>query len=233
MLAKISPSKVLVVDDHPIIIEGLVSYLSRQPDLTVCATASSFNEAMAALKEHKPDVAVVDICLPDRSGLEICVSAAFERMPTRFLAMSFIDEADIAHRVAQARGKTKLMGYLMKEASLAEIGSAVRTVLRGEAYISNRVLDRALCPGTNGAAGQPVSINRLSARELEVFIGIGFGKTSKEIAADLSIASKTVDTHKHRIREKLALDDANQLHVHAYKFIRGGNDSAGPVGSPS
>jgi DNA-binding NarL/FixJ family response regulator len=213
--------KVLVVDDHPIVREGITLLLSGQPDLTVCGNAVDVHSALQAVVELEPDVALVDLSLGSGSGLDLIAMLAENRTRNVLtLALSMHDEAVYAQRVLAAGGR----GYVMKHEGTAVLLHAIRTVLAGEIYVSaavNASLLRLL--STSGrAASRPVSppneLAELSNRELEIYRLVGQGVSTKEIARRLFLSVKTVESHRANIKQKLGLDTAAALVAHAAEW---------------
>ena len=208
--------RILIVDDHPIVREGLLQQLNREPDLVVCAQASQAAQALSAVVEHQPDLVLVDINLPGRGGLELIrdIRALRPKMP--MLVLSMHDESVFAERALRAGGR----GYLSKEASGEELLKAVRQVLAGEIYVSRTVSTRLL----DSLAGKPMArtvspVEQLTDRELEVFTLIGQARETKEIARRLNMSGKTVEAHRAAIKRKLRLKTGPELTRHAVLWV--------------
>lgn len=200
---------VLLVDDHPIVRQGMAQLINREPDLTVCGEAASAHEALALLKTLKPDVAIIDISLEDRSGLDLLKDILVRRPKLPVLILSMHHESLYAERALHAGAR----GYVMKQEAPDKVLVAVRTILSGEIYVSEKMsakMLRSLADVRSG--GTAVSpIDRLSDRELEVFHLIGKGYSSSEIAAQLCISVKTIETHREHIKEKFKLTETGEL----------------------
>ena len=199
----------LLVDDHPIVRQGMAQLINREPDLAVCGEADSAHAALALLKIITPDVAVIDISLEDRSGLELLKDALIRCPKLRVLVLSMHHESLYAERALHAGAR----GYVMKQEAPDKVLVAIRTILRGEVYVSETMGAKLLRTIADVRSGEVAMspIERLSDRELEVFRLIGKGYSSSEIAAQLHISVKTVETHREHIKEKLKLTDTGEL----------------------
>jgi DNA-binding NarL/FixJ family response regulator len=210
-------AKVLVVDDHPIVRQGLVRMIDHEKDLVVCAEAESVSDALKAVAATSPDVAIVDLSLKGASGLELLkdLKVRYPRLPV--LVLSVYDESMYAERALRAGAR----GYMMKEEAAEKVLTAVRRILSGQIYLSDAMASRLLhlFVGGRPAAGTSPA-ERLSDRELEVFqlIGRGFGNT--EIARQLHLSPKTVETYRAHIKEKLSLTGATELLQHAIQWCQ-------------
>ena len=200
--------RVLIVDDHPIVREGLASLLSKQPDFQVCGEADDVRNALRLVDQTKPDVVTIDISLKGGDGLELIRRIKAHDGSIRMLACSLYDETFFAERALHAGA----IGYVNKQEATRTIVKAIRQVLDGKVYLSDRMLDRVArrLIGGRDKVEQPV-VDVLSDRELEVFRMIGNGLTLEQIARKLHIGAKTVETHKRRIKQKLKLENAAQL----------------------
>ncbi len=208
--------RILIVDDHPIVREALVQQLSREADLVVCAQAANASHALAAVEEHKPDLALVDINLPGRSGLELIrdIRVVMPRLPV--LVLSMHDESVFAERVLRAGGR----GYVSKEAGGDQLLEAIRCVLGGQIYVSAGVSTRLLDTLSGRHSARTVSpVEQLTDRELEVFTLIGQAKETKEIAHSLHMSGKTVEAHRAAIKRKLKLKSGPELTRHAVLWV--------------
>jgi DNA-binding NarL/FixJ family response regulator len=210
-------SKVMVVDDHPIVRQGLVQMISHEPDMEVCAEAETAAEALKAIAATGPDVAVVDLSLKGTSGLELMkdIKVRYPKLPV--LVLSMYDESIYAERSLRAGAR----GYMMKEEATDKVLHAIRTVLGGQVYLSEEMSSRLLHMLVGGKAeggGSPAE--RLSDRELEVFQLIGRGYGNTEIARQLHLSPKTVETYRAHIKEKLNLTSATELLQHAIQWVQ-------------
>lgn len=208
--------EVLVVDDHPVFRAGLIGLVQSEPDLTVCGEAEDARHAVEAIDRLNPDIVLLDMGLPDKSGLELLkdVRAMHPALPV--LVISMHDETLYAERVLRAGGR----GYIMKQAGPDKIIEAIRKVLGGNVYISERtsalILDNMSGKHTTDNAS---ATSRLTDREFEILRLIGEGKEAHEIADHLHLSTKTVDTHRAHIREKLGLKNATELIHYAVRWI--------------
>jgi len=208
--------KILIVDDHPMVREGLVQQINREPDLLVCGEAGNAAQALAAVEKSRPDLVLADINLPGRSGLELIrdVHALFPKLPVVVLSMH--DETVFAERVLRAGGR----GYVSKQQDSETLLAAIRRVLGGQIYVSEAVSTRLL-GGLSGPspARTPSPVEQLTDRELEVFTLIGEAKETKEIARQLHMSVKTVEAHRASIKRKLNLKSGPELTRHAVLWV--------------
>jgi DNA-binding NarL/FixJ family response regulator len=208
--------RVLLVDDHPFMRAGLAQLIERQPDLQVCAEAGNPSEALQAIAQTRPDLILTDLTMPGRSGLEFVKDVVAQDAALSVLVISMHDEVVYAERALRAGAR----GYIMKEAGGEALLAAIRQVLRGDVYVSPRMSARIL-EGLSARKprGSSSPIEKLTDREFEVFQLIGQGKSTREIAAQLHLSSKTVDVHRSNIKQKLELKDATALIRHAVRWI--------------
>jgi len=199
---------VLVVDDHPLFRKGVVQLLSDEPDIEVRAQAGSSKEALDALRRHRVDLAVVDISLEGGSnGIELTKAIRAERPHLPVLILSMHDETLYAERALRAGAR----GYVMKREALDQFIIAVRAVLQGEIFISPVMSNRMVYDHIHGGDYSRSPVDRLSDRELEVLQLIGKGHDVRDIAKGLNLSSKTVETHRAHIKEKLNLANAREV----------------------
>ena len=206
---------IFIVDDHPVFREGLCGVIRREGDLTVCGEADGAAQALTAIERLNPDLALVDIGLPGRSGLELIKDLRAARPDNAVLVISMHDEALYAERVLRAGGR----GYIMKQEGPEKILQAIRLVLAGQIYLSSKMSVRILdtFSGRHNRGGSPIS--RLTDRELEILQLVGQGKDSHEIARQLNLSYKTVDAHRGHIKEKLELRNHTELISYAARWI--------------
>ena len=201
------PKKILIVDDHPMMREGLCSVINHEPDLTVCGVAENAHQAMDAISKLAPDLALVDISLPGKSGLEFVKDLKAMHPHLVVLAISMHDESLYAERMLRAGAN----GYITKQQPPEELVRAIRQVLSNHLYMSKEVSEKLL----RRFSGQPMkiqsSVEILTDREFEILQLIGEGKSPKEIARQLHISGKTVAVHNANIRQKLNLKSTAQL----------------------
>lgn len=216
--APAAPAKrsVLLVDDHPFMRAGLAQLIERQPDLCVGGEAGNPIEAFAALAKTKPDLVLTDLTMPGRSGLEFIKDLLAAHPRLAVLVISMHDEVVYAERALRAGAR----GYIMKEAGGENLLTAIRQILRGEVYVSARMSSRLL-EGLSGARprGSSSPIEKLTDREFEIFQLIGQGKSTRDIADQLHLSTKTVDVHRSHIKEKLELKDVTALIRHAVRWV--------------
>ena len=208
--------RVLLVDDHPFMRAGLAQLIERQSDLVVCGEAGNPGEALEAIAKAKPDLILTDLTMPGRSGLEFVKDLLASEPSLSVLVVSMHDEAVYAERALRAGAR----GYIMKEAGGEALLGAIRQVLRGEVYVSARMSARILEGlSTRKPRGSTSPIETLTDREFEVFQLIGQGKSTRDIAGQLHLSSKTVDVHRSHIKEKLELKDATSLIRYAVRWV--------------
>ena len=210
-------AKVLVVDDHPVVRQGMAQLISHEPDLTVCGEAGSVPEALKAIAACHPDVAVVDLSLKGASGLELLkdIKVRYPRLPV--LVLSMADENVFAERALRAGAR----GYMMKEEAAEKVLEAIRCVMAGRIYLSDAMASRLLhqfVDGKSKAGASPV--DGLSDRELEVFQLIGRGLGTGEIARQLHLSPKTIETYRAHIKNKMNLESATELLQHAIQYVQ-------------
>ena len=206
----------MLVDDHPMTREGLAAIINRQPEMEVCCEASTPDEALAALALALPDLVVVDMTMPGRSGIEFLKDVHALKPHLLMLVFSMHDEMLYAERALRAGAR----GYLMKDAGSAKLLEAIRLILKGKVYVSAEMSARLVDVATGRRPrGSTSPIEKLSDREFEVFRLLGSGKSTKEVAVAMKLSPKTVDVHRGRIKEKLDLKDATSLVHHAVRWV--------------
>ncbi|OQA07802.1 MAG: Oxygen regulatory protein NreC [Firmicutes bacterium ADurb.Bin373] len=210
-------TRILIVDDHPIVREGLIRLINRQPDLLVCEEAETVADALAAIVQGQPDLTLLDLILKDRSGLDLIkdVQARYPQHP--ILVLSMQDESMYAERVLRAGAR----GYIMKQEGTDNLIQAIRQVLRGEIYLSDKMSSQLLNRFASGPGKLPPATEELlSDRELEVFELIGRGLGTREIAQRLFVSIKTVETYRANIKQKLKLQNAPELAHRAFQWVQ-------------
>jgi DNA-binding NarL/FixJ family response regulator len=208
-------SKVLVVDDHPIVRQGLTLMINRESDLTVCGEAEDAQTAMQSVTATRPDILVVDISLNGPDGLDLLKNIRTRYPDLPVLILSMHDESIYAERALRAGAQ----GYIMKQEATEKVLVALRRILSREIYVSERIANRMLQRYIGSpSAGRPSSIADLTDRELEVFRLIGEGHSTRQIAEDLHISVKTVESYQSHIKEKLSLRSARELVQHAIQW---------------
>jgi DNA-binding NarL/FixJ family response regulator len=199
--------RVLIVDDHPIVRQGLKRMIETEPDMEVCGEAATEAQARRAIRELTPDIVIVDLALQEGDGLELVRDVHAHHPDVPMLVLSMHDETIYAERLL-AEGAS---GYIMKQAAADQLLNALRAVLRGERYLSEQ-LAQTLGVRDGGADGDVVDpVRRLSNRELQVLNLVGRGVSSRDIAAELGLSVKTVESHRQSIKRKLNLATNSQL----------------------
>jgi DNA-binding NarL/FixJ family response regulator len=213
--SKSAAKKVLIVDDHPMMRQGLAQLIDNEPDLKVIAEADTGGQGLDIVVKEKLDLAVLDISLPDRNGLELIKDIRSVKPELPILIISMHDEALYAERVLRAGAR----GYIMKQEGGKKLLQAIRQVLTGQIYVSEKMSARILETFSGRKTEQSASpVARLSDREFEVFQLIGQGKGTKEIAQHLNLSVKTVEVHRAKIKEKLGLQTATDLVRYAVRW---------------
>jgi DNA-binding NarL/FixJ family response regulator len=199
---------VFIIDDHPIVRKGLVQLLEQEADLRVCGEAADVREARLGLERLRPDVVILDLSLRDSDGLELIKEIRSKHGQMPVLVLSMHDETIYAERLLSAGAN----GYIMKQAAGDQLVVALRRVLAGGVYVSDRIgasMIERFAVARRKHAVDP--IERLSNREVQVLNLIGRGKSTREIASDLSLSVKTIESHRQRIKKKLSLDSSPRL----------------------
>jgi DNA-binding NarL/FixJ family response regulator len=200
--------KILLVDDHPLVREGLVNLIGQQSDFEVCGEAGSEPHALELIRTVQPDVAIVDISLENGSGIELIKSIKALHPDVTVLVLSMHDESLYAERALRAGAR----GYIMKREAAKKIIQGIRNVLAGQLYVSDKIaamMNENYVEGRTAASVSP--IEQLSDRELEVFQLLGLGHNTRQIADHLHVGFKTVQAYCARIKEKLKLANINEL----------------------
>jgi len=215
-----APKKVFIVEDHPVFREGLMQIINSEGDLTVCGEAGDAEHALKAIPGLKPDLVLVDISLPGKSGLELIKELRARNGGVKLLVLSMHDEALYADRVLRAGGD----GYIMKQEDPEEVVHAIRDVLGGRIYVSEEVLGggkkRPQARGGSESKSRPLA--QATDMELEVLELLGEGKTNVEIGRQLDLRAGTVSTHCTQIRRKLSLKSTNALIRYAVCWVESG-----------
>jgi DNA-binding NarL/FixJ family response regulator len=200
-------SKVFIVDDHAIVREGLTLLIDREPDLTVCGNADEASLALRRIEEMKPNLIIVDISLNGPDGLDLLKDIRSRDPHLPVLILSMLDELVYAERALRA-GAT---GYIMKHEASEQVLTAIRRILGGEIYVSEVIANRMLHRFIGGGHAGKSSIADLSDRELEVFRLIGQGHGTRQIAEELHVSVKTVESYQSHIKDKLSLKSGREL----------------------
>jgi DNA-binding NarL/FixJ family response regulator len=208
-------SRVLVVDDHPIVRQGLALLINQEADMLVCGEAEEAIGAMHVMASSKPDILIVDISLNGPDGIDLLknIRNVYPAMPVLILSMH--DESIYAERALRAGAN----GYIMKQEATEKVLVALRRILCGEIYVSDRIANKMLKHYITGSSTlRHSSIADLSDRELEVFRLIGEGHGTRQIAEELRLSIKTVESYQAHIKEKLSLRSARELMQHAIQW---------------
>lgn len=208
-------SKILVVDDHPILRQGLALFINREPDMTICGEAEEANGAFQQIASCQPDMVIVDISLNGPDGLELLKNLRLRYPALPVLILSMHDESTYAERALRAGAN----GFIMKQEATEKVLVAIRRILSHEIYVSERIANKMLRQYIGGSATawrSPVA--DLTDRELEVFRLIGDGHGTRQIAEELHLSIKTVESYQAHIKEKLALRSGRELVQHAIQW---------------
>lgn len=215
--------RIIIVDDHPIMRKGFANTLEAEPAYEVVLQLEKAEEMLELLNEYDPDLIIVDVSLPGMNGIELVKNVMFQKHEQKILVVSRHEESLYAERALRAGAK----GYLMKFESSEVFLKAVKKILNGGIYVSEEISEKLLLNAMSGkkpVLESPVEI--LSDRELEVFELIGRGKSSNDIADQLHLAVKTIETYRSRIKEKMDYKNSTELVFHAVKWVEiGGDDS--------
>lgn len=213
---EVKKARVFLVDDHPIVRQGLAELINHEDDLEVCGQAEDAREALKEIKKQQPDMVIVDLSLKETSGVELIkdIKSQYSNLPV--LALSMHDESLYAERTLRAGAK----GYIMKQEATDEVISAIRKVLSGQIYASERMTAKMVRRLVGGAPETGTStIERLSDRELEVFLLIGQGYGTRQIAEKLFLSVKTIETYRAHIKEKMNLAGSAELLQYAIQWV--------------
>ena len=201
-------SRVFIVDDHPLVREGLTNLINGQDDLVVCGDAKNSAQTVNGINKTRPDVALIDISLKNESGLELVKALAGQFPQVALIVLSMHDEALYAERALRAGAR----GYVMKHETSKSVLASIRRVLAGGVYVSERLVNKMalkLASSQDSVTRSPVE--RLSDRELEIFRLLGQGRTTSQIAADLNLSLKTVQAYCARAKEKFGVTSLTEL----------------------
>ena len=207
--------RVFVVDDHPIVRQGLSQLINREPDLTVCGEAEDARTALDALGPSKPDIVIVDVSLDGPDGIELLKTIRSRDSKLPVLMLSMHDESLYAERALRAGAN----GYIMKQEATERVLVAIRQILSGEVYVSDRMSQKMMQQFIRSGADRSSPMAELTDRELEVFRLIGHGHGTRQIAEELHLSVKTVESYYAHIKEKLTLKNARELVQHAVQWV--------------
>jgi DNA-binding NarL/FixJ family response regulator len=211
----LAQTRILIVDDHPMMREGLAQLIGQQPDMMVCGEAGEAGEALEKVRLLKPNLVLADITLPGRNGLELIKDIQSLDASVAVLVISMHDECFYAERVLRAGGR----GYVMKQEGGKKIMEAIRQVSAGQIFVSEKMSARILelFSGRRPQAAKP-AVQNLTDREFEVYQLIGQGRGTKEMAVELHVSPKTVEVHRANIKTKLQLKSMAELIRHAVRW---------------
>lgn len=207
-------SKVLIVDDHPLVREGLAARIDAHPELEVCGEAGDVDEALALLDATHPELMIVDLTLRSGHGLDLIKKTAQRRPDTKMLVISAHDDTLFAERALRAGAA----GYVNKQEAQEQVIDAIVSVLRGEHFVSDDLTRRLVGRAILGPQ-EPSGLERLSDRELQIFELIGRGDSTRSIAEQLHLSVHTVETHRENIRAKLNLQSGTALVRAAVQWV--------------
>jgi DNA-binding NarL/FixJ family response regulator len=209
-------TRVFVVDDHPIVRQGLSQLIDREPDLMVCGEAEDARTALDRIAPSKPDILIVDVSLDGPDGIELLKTIRSRDSAIPVLMLSMHDESLYAERALRAGAN----GYIMKQEATDRVLTAIRQILSGEVYVSDRMAQKIMHQFIRGSVvAKRSSIGELTDRELEVFRLIGQGHGTRQIAEELHLSVKTVESYYAHIKEKLSLKNARELAQHAVQWV--------------
>jgi DNA-binding NarL/FixJ family response regulator len=206
--------KVLLVDDHPLVRDGLVNLINQQPGLEVCGEAGTEAEAMTAVASLKPNVVVVDLTLESGSGIELLKNLKAAHPEVKTLVLSMHDEALYAERTLHAGAR----GYIMKREAAKRIIAGIQAVHSGLLFVSEKISAAMAEKFVSGKSAGNSPVEQLSDRELQVFELVGRGQTTRQISETLHVGFKTVQAYQARIKEKLNLTNASELMREAIRW---------------
>lgn len=213
------PAMIVLVDDHDIVRRGLTMLIDAEENLKVCAGFSTAHEALKYIDKSPPDLAIIDITLQDRSGLELVKDLKVRDPELPILMLSMHDEGLYAERALRAGAR----GYLMKEEPGPKVIEGIRAVLAGRIFVSEAMASKMLNVIVGGKPDADASpLSRLTDRELEVYDLIGHGVTTREVADRLSLSIKTIESYRANIKDKLGLKNAVELVQHAIQWVQSG-----------
>ena len=209
--------RVLIVDDHPLFRHGIADLINAESDLEVCGEADNAPSALEGIRRLAPDLATIDISLRGANGIELLKSIRAEHPRLPLMVLSMHDESLYALRALRAGAR----GYIMKQEALDRVMSAIRQVLRGDLYVSPSMSGRMIeefVQGGSGSSGRSIA-DKLTDRELEILQLIGQGHGVQQIARELNLSAKTVETHRAHIKEKLSFQTARELARFAVQWV--------------
>ena len=208
--------KIFIIEDHPLMCESLTRLFNLESDLLVCGQAGTIHEALRKLPGANPDIVIVDITLPDGNGLDLIKDMKRRSIHSLVLVLSMHDESLYAERALRAGAK----GYIMKHEASQEVLKAIHRILEGEIYLSEKMGARMLHKIADAkSVNHALSTEGLSDRELQVFQLIGKGRGTRQIADELCVSVKTVESYRAHIKLKMNLENAHELTQHAVHWV--------------
>ena len=213
--------RIVIVEDHPLVREHLVFLINKEPDMEVCGEADNIARALEIIQTTSPQLVIVDLTLKGGSGLDLIKNLKALSLQSPVLVFSMHEESLYAERALRAGAK----GYITKNQGSKEVLAAVRRVLEGNLYVSDKMMSNVLAKLSSGGNStlRPRPVDCLSDRELTVLEMIGRGLASRAIAESLNLGVPTVDTYRARIKEKLNIETAFELHDFAIRWLREGD----------
>ncbi len=212
-----APRRILIVDDHPVVRIGIRALIDTEDDLVVCGEAGTAPEALNAMRHLKPDAALLDVSMPGTNGIELVKLMKSEQERLAILVLSMHDESLYALRALRAGA----LGYVMKAHAMGHLLDAIHQVLRGNIYVSPELARQLIFRVVNSVeAGQGSPVDDLSEREVEVLEHLGRGLGTRDIARELNLSVKTIETHRSHIKQKLNIKDAAGLVQFAHAWIQ-------------
>src|SRR5262245_30093344 len=202
-------TRVLIVDDHPLVREGIAGRIARNPDLQICGEAATVTEALELVRSAKPEVVIIDLALKNSHGLDLIKQIQSHYPQIKMLVCSMYEEKLYAERCLHAGA----MGYVHKHELSDKVLEAIQHILKGRLYLSEAMTEKLLHKSIGAKCEEGSAIDRLSDRELEIFELIGRGLTTRQIAARLFLSVKTIETHRENIKAKLKLDNSTALNA--------------------
>ena len=208
--------KIFIIDDHPIVRQGLTQLIAQEPDLVVCGEAARTADALVGLARETPDVVILDLSLNEEDGLGLIKTIRGDYPGITVLVLTMHDETFYAERALRAGA----LGYLTKQEASANVLAAIRSLLGGEMYVSDHISPRLVKRLLDGATpNDDPLMDRLSNRERQVFESIGLGNSMQDIADELDLSVKTVETYRGHILEKLYLRNSRELVQYAVRWV--------------
>lgn len=208
-------SRIMIVDDHPMMRDGLTMRISSQDDMEVCGEAATENAAVELVRQLCPDLVLIDISLKEGNGIELVKRIRLLNATTKMLVVSTFEESLYAERALRAGA----LGYLNKNESNEKLIEAIRTVLRGDRYVSAETTQRLVSQALGKRDVMDDPLETLTDRELEIFRLIGAGVTTSAIADQLFLSTHTVDSHRENIKKKLGAKTAAELNRQAIQAM--------------